>query len=170
MKAAMKAAMEDYCSLRMIRDYTEQLYAPAAAWYDRLTADGESEARRLAELHARLRRHWKEIRLGLPQRTPQTMQRVGDSVAITVEVHLGPLRPEDVDIEIYYGQFKSHAELMNPRIVLMERLEDRGGGTYLYGCRLTCDAAGRFGFAVRATPHGDPWIKLTPGLITWAAG
>lgn len=170
MKAAMKAAMEDYCSLRMIRDYTEQLYTPAAAWYDRLTADGESEARRLAELHARLRRHWQEIRLGLPQRTPQTMQRVGDSVAITVEVHLGPLKPEDVDIEVYYGQYKSHAELIHPRIVPMERLEDRGGGNYLYGCRLTCEAAGRFGFAVRATPHGDPWIKLTPGLITWAAG
>ncbi len=170
MKAAMKTAMEDFCSLRMIRDYTEQLYAPAAGWYERLTADGESEARRLAELHRRLRRHWKEIRLGPPQRSPQGMQRVGDAVAITVEVHLGHLLPEEVDIEIYYGQYKSHAELINSRVVAMEKMEDRGEGNYLYGCRLTCETAGRFGFAVRATPHGDPWIKLTPGLITWAAG
>ncbi len=170
MKASMKVAMEDFCSLRMIRDYTEQFYTPAAGWYDRLTADEVSEAKRLAERHARLRRHWQEIRLGMPQRSAHGIQRVGDQIEITVEVHLGSLTPEEVDIELYYGHFKSHTELVNGRVALMEVLESRGEGDHLYGCTLTCETAGRFGYAVRATPHGDPWIKMSPGLISWASG
>ena len=50
----------------------------------------------------------------------------------------------------------------------MQVAEDLGKGLYRYSCLVGCDAAGRFGYSVRATPHGDDWIKLTPGLVTWA--
>jgi len=50
----------------------------------------------------------------------------------------------------------------------MQVAEDHGNGRYRYSCQVGCDTAGRFGYSVRATPHGDAWIKLTPGLVTWA--
>jgi glycogen phosphorylase len=55
MKASMKMAMEKFCSLRMVMEYSEKLYTPAARWHARLTAEGGAEAVRLAERMARLR-------------------------------------------------------------------------------------------------------------------
>jgi starch phosphorylase len=104
-----------------------------------------------------------------PARESRGVQRVGDSFQVTVEVVLGELRPDEVDIELYYGLYKSFTELTDSRVIPMQVMQERDAGQYLYGCRIACEAAGRFGFSVRATPHGDAWIKLTPGLITWAS-
>jgi starch phosphorylase len=46
--------------------------------------------------------------------------------------------------------------------------EDRGEGSYLFRCTVTCKDSGRYGFTVRIVPRADDWIRFTPGLITWA--
>jgi starch phosphorylase len=168
MKASMKMAMEKYCSLRMIRDYFENLYRPAAGAYERLTAGGSAEAKRAADQIARVRALWKGLRLGAPERRVRGSQRVGDSFLVTSAAELGELRPEEIDVELYYGQFKSFTEVAESRVAPMQVIEDLGGGKYIYGCTVCCETAGRFGFSVRATPSGDAWTKLTPGLLTWA--
>ncbi len=168
MKASMKMAMENFCSLRMVMEYSESLYTPAAHWYERLTADGGAEAKRLADQVARLRAHWKNVKIGQPIRENRGRQRVGDALEITVEADLGELRPEEVDVELYYGHYKSFAELTDSRVEPMQVIAELGKGSFRYGCTVTCDTAGRFGFSVRATPNGDEWIKFFPGLITWA--
>ena len=169
MKASMKMAMEGFCSLRMVTDYAEKLYAPAAQLVrspgSRRRCGGQA-ARRAAGTGAQL---WKGIEVGSPTREIRGVQRVGDSFRVTAEVSMGELRPEEVDIELYFGVYKSFSEVTDSRVIPMQVIEDRGDGRYLYGCQMACEAAGRFGFSVRATPHGDAWIKLTPGLITWAS-
>jgi starch phosphorylase len=93
---------------------------------------------------------------------------VGDAFEVTVEVRLGELLPEEVDVELYYGHYKSFSELTDSRVIPMQVIEACGNGSFRYGCSLACDTAGRFGFSARATPRGDDWIKFFPGLITWA--
>jgi starch phosphorylase len=168
MKASMKMALEKYCSLRMLREYFERLYRSAGEAFDRLTAEQGAEARRLAAQAERVRALWPEVRVGLPERKSFGSQRVGDEFQVTAEVHLGRLRPEEVAVELYYGQFKSFTEVAESRVVPMRVLEETGPGKYRYGCALACEAAGRFGFSVRATPTGDSWARMAPGLITWA--
>ncbi len=168
MKSSMKTAMENFSSLRMVMEYSERHYTPAAHWYERLTADGGAEAVRLAERMARLCAHWKSVKIGQPVRVARGARRVGDSLEITVEVALGELRPEEVDVELYYGHYKSFAELTDSRIEPMQVIAELGKGSFRFGCTVTCDSAGRFGFSARATPSGDEWIKFFPGLITWA--
>jgi starch phosphorylase len=161
--------MEKFCSLRMVMEYVDKLYSPAGRFHDRLLADGAAEARRLAEQVERVRSQWKNVTVGAAERDSRGTQRVGDTVQVTSAVTLGELRPDEVDIELYYGLYKSFSELSDSRVEALQVLEDRGEGRYLYGCTLACDAAGRFGFSVRATPRGDPWLKFTPGLLTWAS-
>ena len=50
----------------------------------------------------------------------------------------------------------------------MTVIEDRKDGNYLYGCDLTCETSGRFGYTVRVATRGDERIKSTPRLLTWA--
>jgi starch phosphorylase len=40
MKASMKMAMAQFCSLRMISEYEERFYLPASRRYEELVADG----------------------------------------------------------------------------------------------------------------------------------
>jgi starch phosphorylase len=87
---------------------------------------------------------------------------------VTSEVNLGGFRPNEVDVELYYGHLESLEKLSTSHIESMTVVEEKGNGTYLYGCNLNCDVSGRFGFTVRVAPAGDARVKSTPRLLTWA--
>jgi starch phosphorylase len=168
MKASMKMAMESFCSLRMVSEYESRYYIPSAKRWDSLIADEANEARKLAEQIKRLRSLWKDIRIKLPVRRAQEPYRVGDTFQVTSEVHLGELQPDEVDVELYYGNLKSLEEVSASHVAPMTVQEDRGKGNYLYGCELICEISGRFGYTVRVAPSGDERIKSTPQLLVWA--
>jgi starch phosphorylase len=161
-------AMEMFCSLRMVADYNNQHYLPAARRYDALLADEAQEAKNLATQIKRLRSLWKNIELQAPVRKNRGPYRVGENFEITAEVKLAELLPDEVDVELYYGHLRSLEDLAASRAEPMSVLEDRGNGHYLYGCSLTCEGSGRFGFTLRVTPRGDKRVKSTPHLLTWA--
>jgi starch phosphorylase len=94
--------------------------------------------------------------------------RVGDAFQVTSEVHLAELKPDEVDVELYYGNLKSPEQVTASHVEPMKVIEDRGNGNYLYGCDLGCEISGRFGYTVRVAPSGDERIKSTPRLMAWA--
>jgi starch phosphorylase len=168
MKASMKMAMEMFCSIRMVTDYKNRYYIPAAKRYDNLFAGQAEEAKNLATQIKRLRSLWKNIEIQSPVSKNRGPYRVGENVEVTAQVNLAELQPDEVDVELYYGHMKSLEDLATSHVEQMSVLEDRGNGHYLYGCSLTCQGSGRFGFTVRVTPRGDERIKSTPRLLTWA--
>jgi starch phosphorylase len=168
MKASMKMAMEMFCSIRMVTDYENRFYIPAAKRYDALLANQSEEAKKLTAQISRLRSLWKNIEITSPVRHAHGPCRVGEKFEITSEVNLAELKPDEVDVELYYGQMKSLEDLDASKSEPMRVQEDKGNGLYLYGCALNCQSSGRFGFTVRVTPRGDERVKSTPRLLTWA--
>lgn len=168
MKASMKMAMTSFCSLRMVTEYESRYYTRAATHWDSLLADNAAEAKKLAAQINRLRTLWKKIRIKPPLRETLGPYRVGDTFQVTSEIDLGELRPDEVDVELYYGHLKSLEKLSASRIEPMMVVEEKGDGKYLFGCNLNCDISGRFGFTVRVVPAGDARVKSTPRLLTWA--
>jgi glycogen phosphorylase len=168
MKASMQMAMADFCSHRMVESYAKRFYVNAHNRFGELLTNGAAEAKRLSQIHERLRSHWSTISLDPPQRDSDGPFRVSDHFGVTASVHLGELKPEDVRVELAYGHVVSLDRLANRKVATMTVAEDWGKGNYLYRCELTCDDPGRFGFTVRVTPEADDWIRYTPGLITWA--
>jgi starch phosphorylase len=164
MKASMKMAMEMFCSIRMVADYESRYYIPAAKRYNTLLANDAAEAKNLTAQIKRLRSLWKNIEIQPPVRQNQGPYRVGETFDVTSEVTLGELQPDEVDVELYYGNLKSLENLDVSNVDRMNVLEDRSNGNYLYGCSLTCQGSGRFGFTVRVTPRGDERVKSTPRL------
>ena len=168
MKATMKMAMEIFCSLRMATDYAGRYYLPAARRFEALLANQAQEAKNLADHLKRLHSLWKNIEIKPPVRKLRGPYRVGEKFDVTAEISLAELQPHEVDIELYYGNMKSLGNVVSSNVEPMNVIEDRGNGHYLYGCSLTCQGSGRFGFTVRATPRGDERVKSTPRLLTWA--
>ena len=168
MKASMKMAMKDFCSLRMVGEYEERYYIPIIHRLKTLLKKNGLEARNLALQEKRLHSLWKDIRIGLPVQTRKGPFRVGESFEVTVEISLGELNPEEVFVELYNGHMKAVDTLEGINTIPMTVVEDLGNGNYRYGCQVPCELSGRYGFTARATPAGDDYLKFMPNLITWS--
>ena len=168
MKASMKMAMKNFCSLRMVGEYEEHYYIPIIHRLKTLLKKNCLEASTLALQEKRLHNLWKEIRIGLPVQTRKGPFRVGDSFEVTVEVQLGELSPDEVCVELYNGHMKAVDALQDVNTIPMTVVENLGNGNYRYGSRVPCGLSGRYGFTARATPAGDDYLKFMPNLITWS--
>ncbi len=169
MKASMKMAMQDFCAQCMVKRYEDTFYTDASKQYFELLKNSAESAQRLHQQSERLSKLWKDIRVQPPEMKAAGPFRVGDFVRVTAVVELGELRPEEVDVELYYGSMKSVDTLTVSKAEMMTVEEERGGGFFRYECSVTCDTSGRFGFTTRVTPRGDQRIKFKPGLLTWAS-
>ncbi len=167
MKASMKMAMKDFCSLKMVGEYESFYYVPIIHQLKTLLKQNGLKARQLALQEKRLQRLWENIRIGLPVQTRKGPFRVGESFEVTAEVSLGEFNPEEVCVELYNGHMKAVDELEGISAVPMTVVESLGNGNYRYGCQVPCRLSGRYGFTVRATPEGDDYLKFLPRLITW---
>jgi len=168
MKAAMVMAMQHFCTHVMISKYESLFYAPAAKHLVSLTADNAKEAVVFSKQYQRLDNLWSNIKIETPVQETEGPFRVGDNFTVTAKVNLGELRPDEVNIELYYGPLKTVDTISESHYEKMTVKEDQGNGSYLYTCNITCVASGRYGFTVRAVPSGDDRIKFAPGHITWA--
>ncbi|MCG6894607.1 MAG: alpha-glucan family phosphorylase [Desulfobacteraceae bacterium] len=168
MKASMKMAMEHFCSLRMVADYVERYYQPAAQRMEQLIESDCAEARRLVAQNGRFETLWEGIGLATPESESNGPFRVGDRFRVHTEVTLGEIRPEEVEVELYFGPLKSVDSLKTSHIEPMQVQEALGKGRYRYGCEIECHHSGRYGFTARIVPQGDDRLKFTPGRITWA--
>ncbi len=168
MKASIKMGLHNFCSQIMVSNYQKKFYQSAASQFHELLANDALAAKNMAAQHERLELHWKDIHVAQPVPEKTGPFRVGETFQVTCEVGLGVLTPNEVDIEIYYGHVKSIDTLTSSNTEVMEVLEDRGNGNFLYGCTLTCRISGRYGFTARVIPRGDDWIRFAPGLISWA--
>ena len=168
MKASMKMAMRYFSAHRMVAAYEEMFYLPAADQYRNLMQDNAGKAKDLFEQRERFNTLWQHIRIEQPQRASKGPFRVGDTFQVNSIVQLGELKPEEVDVELFYGTFRSVDSLSGGRTRLMNVEESRGNGTYLYSCEITCNNTGRFAFTSRITARGDDRIKYSPEFITWA--
>jgi starch phosphorylase len=168
MKASMKMAFQSFSSLAMVSQYQQRFYLPACQRFDALVKNDAAEARQLAAQRVRLHTHWDAIRIQAPIKNTKGPFRVEDDFQVSVNLYLGKLLPEEVDVELYCGNVKTVEKLENSRTMPMAVAEDKGNGNYHYTGQIACDLAGRFGFTVIVTPRGDDLIKFTPGLIKWA--
>lgn len=145
-------------AVRMVRDYTEQYYAPAAASVRRVLEpiDGlpYGQARELAAYRQRAREAWPEIVItdvdsaGLPD-TPL----LGSDLTLTAKVRLGGLRPEDVIVQAVLGWVGPGDTLQNPRCYPMSYAGPGEHGTEIFTTTTPLSMSGSVGYTVRVLPH-----------------
>jgi glycogen phosphorylase len=168
MKASMKMVLSEFSGRRMVSEYESRFYLPAAKRYNDLIKNEASQAKFLLVQHDRLKSLWKDIRIQTPVQESGGPYRVGQEFRANARVYLGLIRPDEVDVELFYGPLKSIDSLENGQIMQMYPELELGNGEYLYACNVSCRKSGRFGFTARIRPRTDEWIRNTPGFITWA--
>ncbi len=142
---------------RMVRDYTEQYYVPAAQSLHRTIepVDGVpfGAARQFAEYCERARAVWPRILItdvdsyGLPD-TPL----LGSELTLTATVQLAGLRPDEVVVEAVLGRVDAGDALVNPQTVPMAHTGTAEGGSDVFSTTTPLPVAGPVGYTVRVLP------------------
>lgn len=167
MKHSMSSLGRFVTADRMVRDYVEKLYEPAAAHGKRLVEKSYARARVLADWKKRVRDHWGEVAV-LAVEGEVTAADVADERSVTATIRLGPLQPEDVCVQLAHGPVGATGELLAPETVELKADVCTDGSCSYHGT-YTVAGAGLYGYAVRVLPaHEDLTDSMEMGLAAWA--
>ena len=96
MRASMARLTPRFSTNRVVREYTEKYYVPAAAAYRKRAANHGGPGAELIAWRQALAAHWQEARFGA-----MSVETYGTEQRVAVEVRLGGLDPEAVRVELY---------------------------------------------------------------------
>jgi glycogen phosphorylase len=148
MRESMARLSPAFSSNRMVRQYTEEYYLPAASVYRARKANKDQVGKALADWQAGLARHWSGLRF-----ESVSVSRNGNQIACQAQVCLGELAPEAVRVELY-------AEGLNgdpPVRLSLDRGEKLAGpgNNFLYSVCL---------------PPSRPAADYTPRIVPYQSG
>jgi starch phosphorylase len=156
-------------STRMVREYVEKLYAPAAV-SARAMNDSYEGAASLADWKAKVKGGWSEVRIdhveseGLPD-SPE----LGGAMDLHVFVSLGSLSPEDVDVQVVHGRVQGEDQLVDTTTASLALGESYEAGRHRFDGTVKLDRAGAFGYTVRILPRNTALASSAElGLVALA--
>ncbi|MFF4566529.1 glycosyltransferase family 1 protein [Streptomyces sp. NPDC001435] len=136
---------------RMVREYVERLYTPAAQANRALTPDSAGE---LARWKSRVRAAWHGVTVDHVETTAaMATAELGTTLGLRVRVGLGELGPDDVEVQVVSGRVDSEDRITDAETV---PLKPAGGadleGRWVYEGPLSLDRTGPYGYTVRILP------------------
>jgi glycogen phosphorylase len=152
-RASMAALCPKVSAGRMMREYVERYYEPAAARSARMLTAGCEPARELVAWKARTADRWHGVRVISAVTHPEPAM-AGTPLRITAELETGAVGAEAISVELLHGRVDATGMLLDPVAVRMD-LCTVDGSRASYSTTVD-PVAGAFGFTVRAVPdHVD---------------
>ncbi|MGW4079821.1 alpha-glucan family phosphorylase [Streptomyces asiaticus] len=154
---------------RMVREYVERLYAPAARSHRALTLEAAAE---LARWKTRIRAAWPDVAVDhveahLTPPAPGGAAELGSTLSLRARVRLGTLDPADVEVQAVAGRVDDTDHITDAtHIPLKPTAGPDLEGSRLYEAPLALNRTGPFGYTIRVLPtHPLLSHPAEPGLI-----
>jgi len=167
-RASMTRLTPRFGSERMMKEYVERIYKPAALAYRRRAEAGGKLAHELASWHERLNDGWTGLKFGR-----LTTSQEGDFWRFSVEAYLGELKPDDVRVELYADPLpKKESKEVSGKDAekhVMVRLEPIAGAVNGFIFQAKVSAARPAGdYTPRIVPcHKEALIPIEDSHILW---
>jgi starch phosphorylase len=139
---------------RMVREYVERLYLPAAHAGRDAVASTFGAAKALAEWKGRVHAAWPGVHVahvesGGVDATPQ----VGEELHVRAFVELGSLTPDDVAVELVYGRARAGDALSDVEHETLALESAELGQSAVFAGQVSLARSGSFGYTVRVVPR-----------------
>lgn len=150
---------------RMVRDYTTDLYVPAAKAVAAAVADDYAGAADLAAYRDRVTRAWPAVTIaGIDDDADDG----GPALQLTAQVDLGGLAPGDVRVEAVLGPVDDEGEISDPVRTDMTAVGDPDGSRIVFGAAITPPRSGVLGYTARVLPaHSLLATDAELGLVSY---
>jgi starch phosphorylase len=171
MRESIRTITPVFNTHRMVKEYTERMYIPAAQAHAEFMRDGCTSAEQLSKWKAQMRKDWPQVRISDVQVVNKDRQNilVGESLEVAAKVHLGAVDPKHVRVEAYHGE-SDNGTIRNPAVTVLNEINRAdNNGSYNYQGSIPAMESGAYGFSVRVVPT-HPQLMQTHELrlITWS--
>jgi starch phosphorylase len=168
MKRSMTRLTPQFGTNRMLWEYAERYYEPAARCWARVSANGLAGARQLAAFRERLQASWSGVRVEAVETAGSGAHRVGEGLSLTATVRLGAIDPGHVAVEAYYGLLTPARQIRQGRAARLTPAGSLSPGVHRFRGTVPCEKSGMQGFSIRVRPdHPDACELLGTGLMSW---
>jgi starch phosphorylase len=169
MKTSIASNAVRYNTVRMVREYTERFYVPAARLAEKVTANDLAGAKDLVSWKEKVTAAWPSVSIESVEVAANSTLSVGDALSFTCVVDLGTLSPDDVRVEAYYGALHGELSPAKGHTTAASVVEKLGKGRYRYEAAVPAQESGEHAVAARILPTHD----LVPHphdvhLVQWA--
>lgn len=170
--AMMKASLHKLCPMfnthRMVEEYWDQFYMPAAERGTQLMEKGWNDLKKLASWRAKIMYNWGNVTIKDIEMEQVDGIEVGGVYHVEANIFLGELVPEDVMVEAYCGRLDPLNQYLDRFAQIMNPSETVGDHVHKYQCDIRFEEAGHFGLNIRITPnHPTPESRHGMGLVIW---
>lgn len=161
-RGSMTRLTEQFSSDRMVREYVEHAYLPAAKAYMRRCSDGARGARELVSWLARIDEEWGGLRFGRV-----AVQQADQQWRFEVQVMLGGLSPDCVQVQVYADPAAD-----SPRVCVPMQREGRMHGVvngHIYRAAVPAERPAEH-YTPRIVPHHpEAFVPMESARILWRA-
>ena len=155
---------------RMVTDYVQRMYAPAAIAGRALDGPDFVGARELAAWKAKVRGQWPQVRVDHVESGVSEVPQVGDTLHVRAYVSLGALDPSDVEVQIVHGRVSEADELTTFGTQPLDLDETFEGGRFSFGADVRLNSSGPFGYTIRIVPTRPSLASIAElGLVANAS-
>jgi starch phosphorylase len=145
---------------RMVQDYVQRLYAPAAQSSRAATAEDYAGSRELAAWRTRVQEVWPQVAIehvdaaaeADADAEPGGAARLGGGLRIRALVQIGGLAPDEVEVQAVFGRVDEDDQLRSTALATLEHLGVDEIGRNRYEGVIHLEQSGPFGYTVRAVP------------------
>jgi len=188
MKNSISSITPLFSAKRMALEYSRRFYKTGTKKWRYFNTESMSRAKALSAWKLYMKQSWKEVQIKqvevfvrtasgasqqegeqkVPLAEYQKELKVGTELNVSVLVKLPGLDPDDVTVELYYGDVNSLGAISEAKAERMNYAGTAGGRYHRFTGNTYCKSAGRKGLTVRLLPHHpdltDPYEL---GLIYW---
>ncbi len=167
MKNAIRSCAPQFSMRRMVKEYTETYYLPAAACGKQFSAENYALARELAGWKGQLGQRWQALQVQA-EMGGNGQLTVGEVLQVRAKLWLNGVEETGVAMELIAGRQTKSATLLDPIVVPMQAVGHENGAV-IYEGSFTPKDSGVLSLGVRARPVHKGLINPNEiALSRWA--
>ena len=157
-----------YSTARMLVDYMERIYMPLCDMYNKnfKNLDNVNE---FVKWKKSAKERWHEIEITQEDNVDNVKMNAGDIIEVKCKVRLPNFEPENVAVQVYYGQILDTGIVNNVCVTEMKKVdEDKEDNLYTYAAKIKLTTGGNFGYTFRVMPKNKMLLDSeNMNLIKW---
>jgi starch phosphorylase len=166
-KNSIASITPKFNSQRMLGEYVNRFYIPAARQWANHSVNNHAGSRSLAAWKEKVRNAWPHVAI---RRLDDPCRRIafGEKVKFEVALRLDGLAPEDVCVELVFGRPNANINSRPPRQFKFAHTGAIGDGESRFEIDLTPDVCGKIEYRIRVYPaHTLMTHPFEMGMMLW---
>ena len=167
MKNAIRTCTPQFSMMRMVKEYTNRFYLPAAITDEQYAGNRFAVAREMAQWKQQMRQRWGQVSVQAVM--PVGLQlTVGESVKLGAKVWFNGLPDGDAAVEVVSWTLDHDGHLAAQQVTSLQH-SGWDNGAAVYEGEFKPETSGQFAIGIRARPNRSTLINANElGIASWA--